>query len=72
MYLYPMGISIRWIISSCKSTKWFYWNITIEQLRQIFLAGNVNTKWSDINPEWPEETTTIYSPGYDSDTFDLL
>ncbi|MBM7569656.1 PstS family phosphate ABC transporter substrate-binding protein [Aquibacillus albus] len=50
----------------------FIENITVEQLRQIFLADSDATKWSDINPEWPEETITIYSPGHDSGTFDYF
>ncbi|QDP42161.1 PstS family phosphate ABC transporter substrate-binding protein [Radiobacillus deserti] len=50
----------------------FIENITIDQLREIFLADNESTKWSDINPEWPEETIKIYSPGHDSGTFDYF
>ncbi|MFD1018764.1 PstS family phosphate ABC transporter substrate-binding protein [Thalassobacillus hwangdonensis] len=46
--------------------------LTIEQLRQIFLDESDATKWSDLNPEWPEETIKIYSPGHDSGTFDYF
>lgn len=46
--------------------------LSVEQLREIFLASNDSTKWSDINPEWPDETIEIFSPGHDSGTFDYF
>ncbi len=48
----------------------FLESLTIDQLKQIFLADGGATKWSDVNPEWPEEDIVIYSPGHDSGTFD--
>ncbi|WP_138417451.1 PstS family phosphate ABC transporter substrate-binding protein [Aquibacillus sediminis] len=47
-------------------------NLTVEQLREIFLADSGKTKWSDINSDWPEEEIVIYSPGHDSGTFDYF
>jgi phosphate transport system substrate-binding protein len=46
--------------------------LTVDQLRQIFLESSNVTKWSDINPEWPEEEIKIFSPGHDSGTFDYF
>ncbi len=46
--------------------------LSVEQLQKIFTDGNGATKWSDINPEWPDETIKIYSPGHDSGTFDYF
>ncbi|WP_079479655.1 PstS family phosphate ABC transporter substrate-binding protein [Halobacillus salinus] len=46
--------------------------LSIEQLKQIFLDSSDATKWSDINPEWPDETIKIFSPGHDSGTFDYF
>ncbi|WP_181350120.1 PstS family phosphate ABC transporter substrate-binding protein [Thalassobacillus sp. CUG 92003] len=46
--------------------------LSVEQLKQIFVDGNGATKWSDINPEWPDETIKIFSPGHDSGTFDYF
>ncbi|TGB04293.1 PstS family phosphate ABC transporter substrate-binding protein [Halobacillus salinus] len=46
--------------------------LSIEQLKQIFLDSSEATKWSDINPEWPDETIKIFSPGHDSGTFDYF
>lgn len=50
----------------------FVENLSIEQLKQIFLDSSDATKWSDINPEWPDETIKIFSPGHDSGTFDYF
>ncbi|GAA0482474.1 phosphate ABC transporter substrate-binding protein PhoX [Salinibacillus aidingensis] len=46
--------------------------LTVEQLRDIFLAERGNKKWSDIDPSWPDEEIVIYSPGHDSGTFDYF
>jgi phosphate transport system substrate-binding protein len=50
----------------------FVESLTVDQLGQIFLADSGVTKWSQINPEWPDETINIYSPGHDSGTFDYF
>ncbi|WP_163539621.1 PstS family phosphate ABC transporter substrate-binding protein [Gracilibacillus sp. YIM 98692] len=50
----------------------FVENLTIEQLREIFLADGSATKWSDLNSDWPEKDIVIYSPGHDSGTFDYF
>lgn len=48
--------------------------LTIEQLQHIFLdhTGKPAPKWSDINPEWPDEVIEVNSPGTDSGTFDYF
>lgn len=50
----------------------FVEELTVEQLRQIFLGDSDVTTWSDINPEWPDEQIVIFSPGHDSGTFDYF
>ncbi len=42
-------------------------NLTITQLGEIF-SGTV-TRWSEVNPAWPDETIQLLSPGDDSGTF---
>lgn len=44
--------------------------LTVEQLKQMW-AGEAK-KWSDINPEWPNEPIVYFSPGTDSGTFDYF
>lgn len=46
--------------------------LTLEQLRDIFLDERGNTKWSDVDPSWPDEEIEIFSPGHDSGTFDYF
>jgi phosphate transport system substrate-binding protein len=46
--------------------------ITVEQLKAIWQPGSVVTKWSDIDPKWPEREIKLYGPGLDSGTFDFF
>lgn len=46
--------------------------LSVDQLKEIFLSESGNTKWSDINPDWPNETINIFAPGHDSGTFDYF
>lgn len=45
--------------------------LTVEQLHQIFRTGGAS-RWSDIDPEWPDEPIIKYFPGTDSGTFDYF
>lgn len=46
--------------------------MTIDQLKQIFLEDSAAKKWSDVNSDWPEEDIMIFLPGTDSGTFDYF
>jgi len=46
--------------------------LTVDDLKAIYLEGGNARKWSDLNPEWPNETIKVYSPGTDSGTFDYF
>ncbi|NMC54435.1 MAG: PstS family phosphate ABC transporter substrate-binding protein [Chloroflexi bacterium] len=48
----------------------FIENATIEELAMIF--SDKAEKWSDVNPEWPEEAILRFIPGTDSGTFDFF
>ncbi|MCP8616872.1 PstS family phosphate ABC transporter substrate-binding protein [Salirhabdus salicampi] len=50
----------------------FVEELSVEQLRDIFLDEARNTKWSDIDSSWPDEEIEIFSPGHDSGTFDYF
>lgn len=45
--------------------------LTVEELNQTF-RGEGATRWSDIRPEWPDESIEFYFPGTDSGTFDYF
>jgi len=46
--------------------------LTVDQLRQIFLDGTTVDSWDDLNRDWPQQRIKIYSPGTDSGTFDYF
>lgn len=47
-------------------------NLTIEQLKEIWIEDGKAKKWSDIDPSWPDEEIVYYAPGTDSGTFDYF
>jgi phosphate transport system substrate-binding protein len=48
----------------------FVKDLTIDELRRIFLAEGGVTTWKDVRSEWPAEEIKIFSPGTDSGTYD--
>lgn len=46
--------------------------LTIDQLKQLWIEDGSTKKWSDIDPSWPEEEVVFYSPGADSGTYDYF
>jgi phosphate transport system substrate-binding protein len=46
--------------------------LTMEDLRKLWLEDGKKKKWSDINPEWPDEEVKFFSPGTDSGTYDFF
>ena len=50
----------------------FVEQLTIDQLKAIFLSDKAAKTWSEINPKWPAEKIKIHAPGTDSGTFDYF
>lgn len=46
--------------------------LTVDQLKQIWIEDGTKKKWSDIDPSWPDEEIVFYSPGTDSGTYDYF
>jgi phosphate transport system substrate-binding protein len=46
--------------------------LTVEQLKAIWQPESAVNKWSDLNPDWPDEKFDLYGPGTDSGTFDYF
>ena len=48
--------------------------LTTGQLRTIWRkeSENVVERWSDVNPDWPDEELKLYGPGTDSGTYDYF
>ncbi len=51
-----------------------YWcnELTIDQLKKIFLDPSTVDSWDDVNPDWPNVPLKIFAPGTDSGTFDYF
>lgn len=47
-------------------------DLTVEDLKKLWVEDGTTKKWSDINPEWPAEEIVFYSPGTDSGTYDYF
>ena len=45
--------------------------LTVQQLHDLLRAGGAS-KWSDIDPTWPDEGIKFFFPGTDSGTFDYF
>ncbi len=54
-----------------KSNK-FAKQLTIDDLKKIFLEKGAAKTWKDVNPEWPELEIKVFAPGTDSGTFDYF
>jgi phosphate transport system substrate-binding protein len=46
--------------------------LSVDQLKQLWIEDGKTKKWSDINPEWPAEEVVFFSPGADSGTYDYF
>lgn len=46
--------------------------LTVDQLKQLWIEDGTTKKWSDIDPSWPAEEIVFYSPGTDSGTYDYF
>ncbi|MEL3961667.1 PstS family phosphate ABC transporter substrate-binding protein [Lysinibacillus endophyticus] len=46
--------------------------LTVDQLKQLWIENGSTKKWSDIDPSWPDEEIVFYSPGTDSGTYDYF
>ncbi|ATP41133.1 phosphate-binding protein [Solibacillus sp. R5-41] len=47
-------------------------DLTVDQLKKIWVEDGTTKKWSDIDPSWPAEEIVFYSPGADSGTYDYF
>lgn len=50
----------------------FVESLTIDDLKNIFLADKKAMTWKAVNDAWPDEKIQIYAPGTDSGTFDYF
>lgn len=46
--------------------------LTVDQLKELWRPESAVKKWSELNPDWPDEAINLYGPGTDSGTFDYF
>jgi phosphate transport system substrate-binding protein len=46
--------------------------LTVEQLKSIWEPGSNVDSWRDVDPQFPDESITLFGPGTDSGTFDYF
>lgn len=46
--------------------------LTVGQLRKIWEPESTVTKWSDVNPQWPDQPMELYGADTDSGTFEYF
>lgn len=59
-------------LSIVVNTDSFVEELTIDDLKKIFLAEGGAKTWKDVRSEWPDDEIKIYAPGTDSGTFDYF
>ncbi|MEO0377069.1 MAG: substrate-binding domain-containing protein, partial [Cyanobacteria bacterium P01_A01_bin.17] len=49
-------------------------SMTVDELKKMWSAETQDSvsKWSDVNPKWPQVELGLYAPGTDSGTFDYF
>jgi len=47
-------------------------DITVDEVKRVYLEGSTVKTWKDIRPEWPDVAIRFYAPGTDSGTFDYF
>lgn len=46
--------------------------LSVDQLKKLWEYESGVKKWSDLNPEWPEEEIKLFGPDHESGTFDYF
>ncbi len=46
--------------------------LTIDEIKKIYLADGAATKWSEVRAGWPDKAIVPFAPGTDSGTFDYF
>ncbi len=46
--------------------------LTVDQLNAMWKPDSPISRWSDLDPDWPDEEIQFFSPGTDSGTFDYF
>ena len=65
-----VGLDALTVVTNKENT-WMK-DITVEELKKIWIEGSTVKTWKDVNPSWPEEAIKLYGPDQDSGTYDYF
>lgn len=46
--------------------------LSLEQLRRLFLLSSGTRTWRDVDPSWPDQALKVFAPGTGSGTYDFF
>ena len=69
---YPLRVAMDGMSVMVSPDNDFVECLTTDQLKVIWEPGSTVTKWSDVDPSWPDKEIALYGPDTDSGTFDYF
>ena len=69
---YPLRVAMDGLSVMVSPDNDFVECLTTEQLKMIWEPGSTVSKWSDVDPSWPDNDIALYGPDTDSGTFDYF
>ena len=69
---YPLRVAMDGLSVMVSPDNDFVECMTIDQLKMIWEPGSAVSKWSDVDPSWPDKDMALYGPDTDSGTFDYF
>ena len=69
---YPLRVAMDGLSVMVSPDNDFVECLTTDQLKMIWEPGSAVSKWSDVDPSWPDKDMALYGPDTDSGTFDYF
>ena len=69
---YELPVAYDGLTLVVRKTNTWLSELTLDEIKKIFLADSAAMKWSDVREGWPDKEIKIFAPGTDSGTFDYF
>ena len=69
---YPLRVAMDGLSVLVSPDNDFVECLTTDQLKMIWEPDSTITRWSDVDPSWPDKEIALYGPDTDSGTFDYF
>ncbi len=69
---YPLRVAMDGMSVMVSPENDFVECLSTDQLKMIWEPGSTVSKWSDVDPSWPDGKIALYGPDTDSGTFDYF